>query len=148
MSKSDTFESDWLKLIFNATPIAGLADNAATTPNTVLYLSLHTADPGETGDQSTNEVNYVGFARKSVARTTGGFAVSGTAPAQAATVTDNDFPPCGADQTGAQIATFFSVGVGASGATKRLYSGSVSPPIVFNNGVTPRLSAGTKCTED
>ena len=29
MSKGDTFENDWLKLVFNATAIANLADNAA-----------------------------------------------------------------------------------------------------------------------
>lgn len=32
MSKGDTFENDLLKLIFNATAIANLADNAATSP--------------------------------------------------------------------------------------------------------------------
>jgi hypothetical protein len=36
MSKSDTFENDILKLIFNATAIANLADNAASAPLTSL----------------------------------------------------------------------------------------------------------------
>jgi hypothetical protein len=148
MSKSDTFESDLLKLIFNATAIANLADNAATSPNTNLYLALHTADPGDTGNQTTSEVAYTGYARKAVARTSGGFTISGTSPTQAATAADNDFPPCGSDQTGTQSATYFSVGTASSGTGKILYSGSISPTIVLNNGVTPRLSAGTKCTED
>ena len=51
MSKGNTFENDWMKLIFNATAIANIADNAASSPLTNLYVSLHTADPGETGDQ-------------------------------------------------------------------------------------------------
>ncbi len=55
MSKSDTFEADILKLIFNATAIANLADNAATSPFTTLGMALHTADPGETGTQTTSE---------------------------------------------------------------------------------------------
>jgi hypothetical protein len=49
MSKSNAFENDLLKLIFNATAIANLADNAASSPLTNLYVSLHTADPGEAG---------------------------------------------------------------------------------------------------
>ena len=45
MGKSSTFDNDWLKLIFNATAIANIADNAATSPLTNLYVALHTADP-------------------------------------------------------------------------------------------------------
>lgn len=44
MPKSITFDNDFLKLIFNATAIANIADNAATAPLTNIYLSLHTAD--------------------------------------------------------------------------------------------------------
>ncbi len=47
MSKGNTFENDLLKLIFNATAIANIADNAGSSPLTNLYVSLHTADPGE-----------------------------------------------------------------------------------------------------
>ena len=68
MSKGDTFENDLLKLIFNGTAIANIADNAATSPLTNLFVALHTADPGETGNQSTNEVSYTGYARATVAR--------------------------------------------------------------------------------
>src|SRR5882762_5387367 len=34
-----------------------------------LYLSLHTADPGVTGDQTTSEATYTSYARVAVART-------------------------------------------------------------------------------
>lgn len=50
MSKGNTFELDFLKLVFNATAIANIADNAASSPLTSLYLALHTADPGEAAD--------------------------------------------------------------------------------------------------
>ena len=73
MSKGDTFENDLLKLIFQAVAIANLADNAATGPLTNLYVSLHTADPGEAGNQSTSEATYTGYARVAVARTAGGW---------------------------------------------------------------------------
>ena len=76
MSKGDTFENDWLKLVFNATAIANMADNAATSPLTNLYVSLHTADPGESGSQTTSEVAYTSYARVAVARTSGGWTVT------------------------------------------------------------------------
>lgn len=145
MSKSDTFESDLLKLIFQATAIANLADNAATSPNTNLYLALHSSDPGETGNQTTNEVAYTGYARVAVARSAGGFTLSGTSPTQVALAANQDFPAC---TGGSATATYFSVGTASSGTGKILYSGPISPSIVISNGVTPRLTTGTLCTED
>lgn len=143
MSKGDTFENDLLQLIFNATAIADLADNDATSPLTSLYLSLHTADPGETGTQATNEVSYTSYARVAVARTAGGFTVSTNSVVLAA---NQDFP---ADTGGTQgTATHFAVGVASSGATKILYKGTITPNIVLNIGVTPRLTTGTTITED
>jgi len=55
VSKGNTFEDDILKLIFNATAIADLADNDTTSPATTLTVALHTADPGEAGTQATSE---------------------------------------------------------------------------------------------
>ena len=69
MSFSNQFEADILGLIFNATAISGLADNASASPLTNLYVALHTADPGEGGNQSTSEVNYTGYSRVAVQRT-------------------------------------------------------------------------------
>lgn len=77
MSKGNTFEDDMLKLIFNASAIADLAENDASSPATTLTVALHTADPGEGGTQTTNETAYTGYARVAVARTTGGWTVSG-----------------------------------------------------------------------
>ena len=57
---SNAFANDLLKLIFNATSISNLADNAGSSPLTNLYIALHTADPGAAGNQSTSEVNYTG----------------------------------------------------------------------------------------
>ena len=46
MAKSITTCNNLLKLIFNATAWANMADNAATSPYTNLYVGLYTADPG------------------------------------------------------------------------------------------------------
>jgi len=145
MSKSDTFESDILKLVFNATAIANLADNAATAPLTNLFVALHTADPGETGTQATSEATYTGYARATVARTSGGWAISGTAPTTANPVATISFPACTA---GTNTITFFSVGAAVSGASKIFYSGTVTPNMSVSTGVTPQLATSTAITED
>lgn len=140
--KSDTFENDWLKLIFNATAIANIADNAGTSPLTSLYVSLHTADPGDTGTASTSECNYTGYARVAVARTSGGWTVTGNSVSPAANI---DFPSC---TGGTNTATHWAVSVASSGASKILYSGPITPNIAISSGVIPRLTTASTITED
>lgn len=142
MSKGNTFENDLLKLIFNATAIANLADNAASAPATNLYAALHTADPGEAGDQTTNEIGYTSYARAAVARTSGGFTVAGNSVSPAADVT---FP---AGTGGSGTATHWSIGTAASGAGKILYSGTMTPNVICGSGITPKLTTATAITED
>jgi hypothetical protein len=143
VSKSNTFENDVLKLIFNAVAVANVADNAASSPLTNLYVALHTADPGEAGDQSTSECTYTGYARVAVARTSGGWTVTGSSASPAADVL---FPAC---TGGSETATHFSVGTAASGAGKILYSGGLSPTIAISSGITPMISAASSAiTED
>lgn len=142
MSKGNTFENDLLKLIFNGTAIANLADNASSSPLTNLYVSLHTADPGEAGDQTTSEVSYTGYARKAVARNSGGFTVTNNSVSPTSTI---NFDPCGG---GSGTATHFAIGTASSGAGKLLYSGTVTPNIVISSGVTPSLTTATTITED
>lgn len=143
MSKGDTFENDLLKLLFNAVAIANLADNAASSPLTNLYVALHTADPGETGTQATSECNYTGYARVALARTTGGWTVAANSVSPVANI-DFGSKTAGTDQT----ATHFSIGVASSGATKILWSGTITPNVAIANGVTPRLTTATTITED
>lgn len=143
MSKSNTFENDLLKLIFNGAPIANIADNAASTPLTNLYLTLHTADPGEAGTQSSNEVVYTGYSRVAVARSPAGW-----------TVTDNSVSPTTAIEFGEMTsgtpgtATHISVGTAASGGGKILYRGALTPNVAYNVGVVPRLRTTSTITED
>jgi len=141
MSKGNTFEDDLLKLIFNATAIADLAENDASSPATTLTVALHTADPGEAGTQATSETAYTGYARVTVARTTGGWTVASGSVSPVANI---DFGECTA-APGAAI-THFSVGTGVS--SKLLYSGTVSPNITMAVGVIPRLKTTSTITED
>jgi hypothetical protein len=142
MSKGNTFENDLLKLIFNATAIANIADNAAMSPLTNLYVSLHTADPGEAGDQTTNECAYTSYARVAVARSGSGWTVTNNSVSPAAEIS---FP---AATGGTETATHWGVGTASSGAGKLLYSGTVSPNISISSGVTPKLTTSTVITED
>lgn len=142
MSKGNTYENDLVKLIFNATAIANIADNAATSPLTNLYVSLHTADPGEAGDQTTNETAYTSYARVAVARTSGGFTVTNNSVSPAANI---DFPSC---TGGTATITHFAIGTASSGAGKLLYSGTVTPNISVSTGVIPRLTTASTVTED
>lgn len=142
MSKGNTFENDWLKLVFNATAIANIADNAAASPLTNLYVSLHTADPGEAGDQTTSEATYTSYARVAVARTSGGWTVTNNSVSPVAVIS---FP---AGTGGSGTVTHFAVGTASSGAGKLLYSGTVTPNIVTGNGVTPQLTTASTITED
>lgn len=142
MSKGNTFENDLLLLIFNATAIANIADNAASSPLTNLYVSLHTGDPGEAGGQTTNECAYGSYARVAVARSGSGWTVTANSVSPAANI---DFP---AATSGTETATHFGVGTASSGAGKLLYKGTITPNIAISSGVTPRLTTATAVTED
>ena len=139
--KGDTFENDVLKLIFNATAISLLADNTATTPLTNLYVSLHTADPTEAGNQTSSECTYTGYARVAVARTAGGWTVTANSVSPVDAIT---FGTCTA---GSETATYASVGTASTGTGKLLYGGSMSPTIVISSGVTPQLTTSTVISE-
>jgi hypothetical protein len=142
MSKGNTFENALLLLIFNGTPIANIADNAASSPLTALYWALHTADPGEAGVQNTSEITYTSYARVAVNRNSGGHVVTANSVSPQSNVS---FP---AGTGGSGTATHFSVGVASSGATMLMYSGTVTPNIVTGNGITPVLTTATAITED
>lgn len=142
MSKGNTYENDLLKLIFQATAIANIADNAAASPLTNLYVSLHTADPAEAGDQTTNETTYTSYARQAVARTSGGWTVTANSVSPVANIV---FPT---STGGTPTITHFGVGTLVTGAGKLLYSGTVTPNIVVSTSVNQTLTTGSTITED
>jgi hypothetical protein len=143
MSKSDTFENQLLQLIFNGTAIPNLAQNDTLSPLTNLFVALHTADPGEAGNQSTSEVSYTGYARVGVARTTGGWVVTGNSVSPANNI---EFGEMTAGTAG--TATHASIGTAASGGGTILYRGALTPSVAFNVGVIPRIRNTSTITED
>lgn len=142
MSMSNTWESDSLKLVFQNIAAALIGDAAGLPPSVGagnLYVSLHTADPGEAGDQTTSETAYTNYARQAVVRSAVGWTVSGSAPTQAANAAAINFPACGV--TGATV-THFGVGTAVSGVGKLLYSAALTASLVVSSGVTPSFAIG------
>lgn len=134
-----------LQLLFENSNAANIGDATGLRGSSTagsLYFSLHTSDPGEAGDQTTNEVAYTSYARVAVARSAAGWTVTGNAVAVDANVV---FP---AGTGGSGTATNWGLGTAASGAGVLLYKGTISPSIVCGSGVTPTLTAGTVVTED
>lgn len=143
MSKGNTWENDLLKLVFNATAVANIADNAASSPLTNLYVSMHTADPGEAGDQTTSEATYTSYARVAVARSGSGWTVTGNSVVNAALV---QFPQA---TGGSNTLTYVGVGTASSGSGKLLYSGALDASLSVSSGIQPQFSAGSlEITED
>jgi hypothetical protein len=137
MSAGNTFENDLAKLIFQAVAIANMADNAATSPITNIYIGLHTADPGEAGSQTTSEATYTGYARVAVARTTGGWSVSANV---ASNIAEIAFGACTA---GSETISHVTAGTAASGTGKILVSAALTTSRAVSAGITPRFPAST-----
>jgi hypothetical protein len=149
MSKTNACENSLLLLIFNNTDFATIGDagglqNSATAGS--LYVSLHTADPGEAGTQATNETTYTGYARQAVARSGAGWTVAGNQVTNAAAITF----PIGTAPAASQNITHVGVGCELSGATVLLYKCALATAIYSGLDVTPVLtiSTGVVITED
>jgi hypothetical protein len=141
---SDTFENNILRLLLNATAISNIADNAASAPATNIWVSLHTADPADTGTMGTNEVSYTGYTRIGVARTTGGWVVTNNSASPVSAIT---FPQATSTSTG--TITYASLGMtSATTAGIIIASGAVSPTINYGQNVTPSLTTGSSFTLD
>lgn len=134
-----TTANDILKLYATATAIANIADNAASTPNTNTYVSLHTASPSG-ASQTTSEAAYTSYVRATVARTAGGWTVSTNTLALAALLS------FAAATGGSETEAYYGVGKASSGAGVLWWYGTVTPNIVVSNGVTPQITTATLLT--
>lgn len=126
MSKANTTEVDILAKVFKAT---ALSWDAATD----LDIHLHTADPGEAGNSTTNEATYTSYALVTVART--GVAWSGTNPVTNAALIQ--FP-----QATGGTNTITHVSITPSGSTQILYSGALTASLSVSNLIQPQFSIG------
>lgn len=141
-SLGDTTESNILKLYFNNTTHANVGDATGIVGSSTagsLYVETETAAPGETGTQSTSESAYTSYARVAVARSSGGWTISGTSPTQAANAGATTFP---AATGGSETETNFGIGRASSGTGELLWTGALTSNLAVSNGITPSFAAG------
>lgn len=133
MAKGTTTSNDLLKYYFNSTAMPDYG-----TGN--FYISLHTADPGAGGSQTTSECTYTSYARVDLTRDTNattGWTVSSN------TATNNGSITFPAATGGTETATHFAIGSASSGTGQIIYSGALSSSIAISSGVTPQINTIT-----
>lgn len=139
MSATNAFETALLTLYFNNTDHANVGDaagiqNSATAGS--FYISLHTGDPGEAGDQTTSEATYTSYARVAVARSGAGWTIASANVSNAAAIT---FP---AATGGSNTITHFGIGSDSSGAGNLFFKGALSASLAVSAGITPSFAIG------
>jgi hypothetical protein len=139
MSATNAFETSLLALIFENTNAANVGDATGLRGSTVagnFFISLATASPGETGDQSTSETVYTNYARVSVARASANWTTTGNTADNDAAIT---YPACGA--TGATLA-HFGIGSASTGVGNLFLYGALTASLAVSSGVTPSFAIG------
>jgi hypothetical protein len=148
---SDALENDLVDLIFNnnaSTLEIGDANGlqpAGTAGN--LYVALHTASPGgaspdSSTDQGTNEATYPGYGRVAVARTAGGWTVSGSSASNAAEIA---FGQHSGGSPANETMTHYSIGTNAAGdspTSQVLFTGTLTSSLAVSSGIEPRFAIG------
>jgi hypothetical protein len=139
MSMSNVAETALLNHYFTNADVANVGDATGLRGSSTagsFYIALHTADPGEAGDQSTSEASYTGYARVAVARSGAGFTVTGNQVVNAALV---QFGLCTA---GTSTVTHFSIGTAASGAGSVVLKGALNSTLNIATGIQPQFAPG------
>ena len=134
MAFATTFRNTLAILLFQATAIANVADNAAASPITSIFSSLHTADPSS-GNQTTSEATYTSYARGSAARTSGGWGSTAGVVTNAATLS---FPSC---TGGSNTITHVGVGTLTSGTGSLWVAGALTASLSVSTGILPQFAA-------
>lgn len=139
MSATNVFENGILSLIFENANYANVGDATGLRGSStagVFWISLHTANPNETGSQNTSEAAYTSYGRVSVARSTSGWTVTSG-------VADNDsaitFP---AATGGSESETHFGIGSDQTSTGNLFFWGALTSSLAVSNGVTPNFAGG------
>lgn len=139
-NKATPLRNGWLSLLLNNSNIANVGDatglrGSSTSGN--LYGSLHTADPGIGGSQTTSETSYTGYARIALIRDGTLWTVSAGV---ATSLLDLVF---GRNTSGTPTITHFAVGTASSGAGVLLLRGALNSSIIMEIGDRPLILAGS-----
>lgn len=101
---------------------------------TELDLHLHTADPGDAGNTTTNEATYTSYALVTVDRAVADWTITGN---QATTDNLIQFPQC---TGGSNSITHLSVS--PQGSTVILARATLTSALAVATGITPQIAAG------
>lgn len=136
---TDVFEDGLLSLIFTNADYANVGDAGGLRGSAtagVFWISLHTASPTDTGNQTSSEAAYTDYGRVSVARSTAGWTVTSG-------VADNDaaitYPTASG---GSETETNFGIGSAQTTAGNLFIHGSIPTPLAVSTGITPSFAAG------
>ncbi len=139
MSKNNAWETELLEHVFQNADVADIGDATGLRGSSVagsLYISLHTANPDEAGNQTTNEAAYTSYARVAVARNSSNWSVTSN---DAENINDITFPKA---TGGSETITHLGIGVASTGTGKLLYYATLATPIAVSTGITPQINAG------
>lgn len=142
-SKSNSFETSLLTLIFNNTAIANIGNAGGLQPAGAagsLYVRLYTSAVVVDDATIGTECAYTGYVALGVAvpRTAGGWTISGNNASNAAAVT---FGACSA---GSETIRYFAIWKDNVGATDadRLFWGQLTADLAVSAGITPEFAIG------
>ena len=140
MAISDALE-DKLLLLFFANTDAALIGDAAGLQNSAtagsVFISLHTADPTDSGTQASSEATYTSYARVTVARAGAQWAIAATG-----TIDNTNAVTFPAATGGSETITHVGIGEQTSGANELWWSGALAGNLAVVSGVTPSFAAG------
>ena len=147
MALGNASETSLMDLIFQNTAWANVGSAGGLQPSSSagsFYIQLSTGTLTGSSTQSTTEAAYTSYARQPVARTSGGWTISGNAPCTASNAAAINFPQC---TGGSETETYFSVGTASSGAGSILWYGALTSSLAVSNGITPSFAIGAlTCT--
>jgi hypothetical protein len=131
-----------LNHVLNNVSWANIGDAAGLPAGTAgsLYASLHTADPGVGGSQTSSEISYTGYARVALARDNTWWTVATSSATNAKAITFGQMT-AGAGGT----ATFLCIGTATSGTGHLLYRCPITSPgagLTISAGITPNIAIG------
>jgi len=146
---TNLMEQRLLELLFNNDNFANIGDATglvgSTTPGS-FYISLHTADPTDAGNQESSEATYTSYARVAVARNDTNWDVNEASSGVwiAENMAAISFPTA---TGGSNTITHFGIGTAASGAGNLLIHGELTTPRAVSSGITPSFAPGDLTVE-
>lgn len=136
----NTAESDLLKLLFQNTAWANLGSVAGLQPSSSagsFFIGLATAALSGSSTQTSSEAAYTSYARVAIARSSGGWTITGSSPTIAENAAACTFPACTGGSETEQAAV---IGRDSAGAGEVIFWGALAANLVVSSGITPSFA--------